>query len=115
MLWWEEGFCRMLADRGRFVIRYNHRDTGRSVTYPPEAPEYTGSDLDDDALGVLDAFGLAAAHLVGISMGGGIRQSLAIRHPERVASLTLISTDRRAGAASLHRSVRPSVMGCPIR
>jgi hypothetical protein len=37
------------------VIRYDHRDTGRSVTYPPEAPEYTGSDLDDDALGVLDA------------------------------------------------------------
>ena len=35
MLWWEEGFCRMLADRGRFVIRYDHRDTGRSVTYEP--------------------------------------------------------------------------------
>ena len=35
MLWWEEGFCQMLADGGRFVIRYDHRDTGRSVTYEP--------------------------------------------------------------------------------
>jgi pimeloyl-ACP methyl ester carboxylesterase len=38
MLWWEEGFCRMLADGGRLVIRYDHRDTGRSVTYPPGRP-----------------------------------------------------------------------------
>ena len=45
MLWWEEGFCRMLADGGRFVIRYDHRDTGRSVTYEPGHPEYTGADL----------------------------------------------------------------------
>src|SRR6266508_5999006 len=43
MLWWEEGFCRMLADGGRFVIRYDHRDTGRSVTYEPGHPEYTGA------------------------------------------------------------------------
>src|SRR5207247_4382269 len=53
---------------------------------------YTGRDLDEDALGVLDAFGVATAHLVGISMGGGIAQSLAVAHPDRVASLTLIST-----------------------
>ena len=40
MLWWEERFCRMLADGGRFVIRYDHRDTGRSVTYEPGRPGY---------------------------------------------------------------------------
>src|SRR5688572_19649514 len=45
MLWWEEGFCRMLAGAGRFVIRYDHRDTGRSITYEPGQPEYTGADL----------------------------------------------------------------------
>ena len=55
MLWWDEGFCRMLADGGRFVIRYDHRDTGRSVTYEPGHPQYTGADLVADAVGVLDA------------------------------------------------------------
>jgi pimeloyl-ACP methyl ester carboxylesterase len=55
MLWWEEDFCRMLADGGRFVIRYDHRDTGRSVSYEPGRPGYTGTDLVDDAVRVLDA------------------------------------------------------------
>ena len=58
MLWWDEGFCRMLADGGRFVIRYDHRDTGRSVTYEPGHPTYNGADLVADAAGVLDAYGL---------------------------------------------------------
>ena len=55
MLWWEDGFCRMLADGRRFVIRYDHRDTGRSVTYEPGHPEYTGADLVADVAGVLEA------------------------------------------------------------
>lgn len=92
MLWWEAGFCRMLADGGRFVIRYDHRDTGRSVTYPPGRPGYTGADLTGDAVGVLDAYGIAAAHLVGVSAGGGIAQDLALECPDRVLSLVLIST-----------------------
>jgi pimeloyl-ACP methyl ester carboxylesterase len=92
MLWWEEGFCRMLADGGRFVIRYDHRDTGRSVTDPPGRPGYTGADLTADAVAVLDAYGIAAAHLVGVSAGGGIAQELALDCPDRVRSLTLIST-----------------------
>jgi pimeloyl-ACP methyl ester carboxylesterase len=92
MLWWEEGFCRKLADGGRFVIRYDHRDTGRSVTDPPGRPGYTGADLSADAVGVLDAYGIAAAHLVGVSAGGGIAQELALDAPDRVRSLTLIST-----------------------
>src|SRR5688500_20171418 len=78
MLWWEEGFCRMLAAGGRYVIRYDHRDTGRSVTYEPGRPEYTGADLTDDAVGVLDGFGISAAHLVGVSAGGGIAPEVAL-------------------------------------
>jgi pimeloyl-ACP methyl ester carboxylesterase len=92
MLWWEDGFCRMLADAGRFPIRYDHRDTGRSVTYEPGRPEYTGDDLIADAAGVLDAFGIPAAHLVGVSAGGAFAQLLALDFPDRVVSLVLISS-----------------------
>jgi pimeloyl-ACP methyl ester carboxylesterase len=92
MLWWEQGFCRMLADGGRFVIRYDHRDTGRSATYEPGRPEYTGADLVADAVGVLDAYGVPAAHVVGVSAGGALAQLLALGFPDRVLSLVLIST-----------------------
>jgi pimeloyl-ACP methyl ester carboxylesterase len=92
MLWWEEGFCRMLSDGGRFVIRYDHRDTGRSVTYEPGRPGYTGADLVADAAGVLDAYEIAAAHVVGVSAGGALAQPLALDFPDRVSSLVLIST-----------------------
>jgi pimeloyl-ACP methyl ester carboxylesterase len=92
MDWWEDEFCERLAAGSRFVIRYDHRDTGRSVSYEPGAPRYTFRHLVADALGVLDSFGRATAHLVGISMGGAIGQLVAIDHPERVASLTLIAT-----------------------
>jgi len=92
MDWWEEEFCRRLAAGGRFVIRYDHRDTGRSVSYPAGAPGYTGADLAADAAGVLDAFGRRSAHLAGISMGGALAQQVALAHPDRVDSLVLIST-----------------------
>jgi pimeloyl-ACP methyl ester carboxylesterase len=92
MLWWEEGFCRMLADSRRFVIRYDHRDTGRSVTYEPGRPPYTGADLVSDATGVLDAYGLPAAHVVGVSAGGAFAQVLALDFADRILSLVLIST-----------------------
>jgi pimeloyl-ACP methyl ester carboxylesterase len=92
MLWWEDDFCRRLADGGRFVIRYDHRDTGRSVTYEPGRPGYTAADLVADAARVLDAYRIPAAHLVGLSMGGALAQLLALDFPDRVASLVLIST-----------------------
>jgi pimeloyl-ACP methyl ester carboxylesterase len=92
MLWWEEGFCRMLVDGGRFVIRYDHRDTGRSVTYDVGSPGYTSSDLVADAVGVLGAYGVPAAHVVGVSAGGAFAQLLALDFPGRVLSLALIST-----------------------
>jgi pimeloyl-ACP methyl ester carboxylesterase len=92
MLYWDEEFCARLAAGPRFVLRYDHRDTGRSVTSPPGAPNYTSVDLLGDAIGLLDALGIDRAHLVGLSMGGGLAQLAAISHPARVASLTLIAT-----------------------
>jgi pimeloyl-ACP methyl ester carboxylesterase len=85
MDWWETEFCERLAAAGRFVIRYDHRDTGQSTAYEPGAPEYGGDDLDDDTVGILDALEISRAHLVGISL-------VALDHPDRVASLTLIAT-----------------------
>ena len=92
MDWWEDEFCERLASGPRFVIRYDLRDTGQSVSYEPGAPGYDGFDLVADAVGVLDALRIARAHVVGISMGGGIGQHLALEHAGRVATLTLIST-----------------------
>ncbi|MFF1340354.1 alpha/beta fold hydrolase [Streptomyces sp. NPDC058290] len=92
MLWWEAGFCRLLAEGGRFVIRYDHRDTGRSVTYEPGRPGYTGADLVGDAARVLDAHRIPAAHVVGVSAGGALAQLLALHYADRVLSLVLIST-----------------------
>ena len=97
MDWWEDEFCQRLAAAGRFVIRYDHRDTGQSTAYEPGAPGYVSKDLVDDAVGLLDAYGLVSAHIVGMSMGGGIAQSLALDHPGRVASLTLMSTSPGKG------------------
>jgi pimeloyl-ACP methyl ester carboxylesterase len=94
MVWWEEGFCRVLAGGGRFVIRYDHRDTGRSVTYEPGRPGYTGADMVADAAGALDGYGIQAAHVVGVSMGGALAQLVALDFPDRVRSLVLISTSR---------------------
>ncbi len=92
MLWWQDGFCRLLAGHGRFVIRYDQRDTGRSTTYEPERPGYTGGDLLADAVAVLDGYRLASAHLVGVSAGGALVQLMALDFPSRVSSLVLIST-----------------------
>jgi pimeloyl-ACP methyl ester carboxylesterase len=104
MLWWDEDFCRALADGRRFVIRYDHRDTGRSTTSEPGRPEYTGTDLVADAVGVIDAYGLPAAHVVGVSAGGGFAQLLALDFPGRVLSLVLIST---TGALPGERELPP--------
>jgi pimeloyl-ACP methyl ester carboxylesterase len=99
MDWWEDGFCERLMAGCRFVIRYDHRDTGRSVSYQPGAAPYSLRDLAQDALSLLDALGLESAHLVGMSMGGWIGQLVALENPDRLASLTLISTSPTAGTS----------------
>ncbi|WP_086824181.1 alpha/beta fold hydrolase [Allokutzneria sp. NRRL B-24872] len=105
MDWWAAEFCARLAAAGRFVIRYDHRDTGASTCDEPGRPSYTAQALTDDALGLLDAVGVARAHLAGMSSGGAIAQELAVRHPDRVASLTVMSTTFYAGGPDLPRAV----------
>ncbi|GAA3409494.1 alpha/beta fold hydrolase [Paenibacillus hodogayensis] len=96
MIWWEEEFCQRLADAGSFVIRYDNRDVGRSTTYEPGQPGYTFEDMADDAIRVLDAYKIEQAHIVGMSMGGMLTQMIALRHPERVLTITLLSTSNFA-------------------
>ena len=92
MDYWETPFCEQLAATARFVIRYDHRDTGQSVSYEPGKPQYTGMDMAADPIGILDALGIDKAHVVGLSMGGGIAQRIVVDYPDRVASVTFIAT-----------------------
>lgn len=107
MLGWDEGFCALLVGRGFHVVRFDNRDVGRStwIDTPGLDPmsaiaqamggdrsvaPYLLEDMADDAVGLLDHLGLDSAHVVGASMGGMIAQTLAIRSPDRVRSLTSI-------------------------
>ena len=92
MVWWEDELCEQIAAGGRFVIRYDQRDTGRSTSFPVGRPGYAMSDLAADAVGILDALGVKEAHVVGRSMSGGTALFLAVDHPDRVASVTFMST-----------------------
>lgn len=89
MITYHEDFCRGLADRGYFVIRHDNRDVGLS-TKIEDGSSYTLSDMAADTVGLLDVLGIDAAHVVGVSMGGMIAQTVAIEHPSRVLSLTSI-------------------------
>jgi pimeloyl-ACP methyl ester carboxylesterase len=97
MLWWPDTFCRRLAERDRFVIRYDQRDTGLSTKYPPGQPGSDINDVVDDAFAVLDAYGISRAHFVGFSLGGMIGQVAALKNPHRVLSLTVISSSPIGG------------------
>jgi pimeloyl-ACP methyl ester carboxylesterase len=89
-LGWPDEFIDLLVAGGRFVIRYDHRDTGQSTCVDFQKAPYTMADLTADAVGVLDAYGIAAAHMVGASMGGMISQLMSILYPERVLTLTVM-------------------------
>lgn len=91
--WWPREFCARLAERGRFVIRYDHRDTGRSTNYGPGGANYSTEMLADDALSILDAYNIGSAHLVGMSLGGYLSQLLALKAPRRVQTVTLIASE----------------------
>jgi pimeloyl-ACP methyl ester carboxylesterase len=114
MLLWDDGFCEQLAARGFRVIRFDNRDIGRSsqlkgqptptrwqlLRRSPRGAAYTLEDMAADSVGLLDALGIKAAHIVGASMGGMIAQLVAIHYPDRVLSLvSIMSTtgDRRVG------------------
>jgi pimeloyl-ACP methyl ester carboxylesterase len=93
---WPDELIELLVAGGRYVIRYDHRDTGQSTCVDFQKNPYTLEDLTADAVGVLDAYGIAAAHVVGASMGGMIGQLMSIRYPERVLTLTsMMSTPLR--------------------
>jgi pimeloyl-ACP methyl ester carboxylesterase len=105
---WPDEFCRQLADRGYFVIRYDNRDVGLSTKFegmrvdlvmpskPGQRasiagkPPYTLSDTANDGFGLLDALNIGQAHIVGASLGGMIVQRMALEHPQRVLSMTSI-------------------------
>jgi pimeloyl-ACP methyl ester carboxylesterase len=92
MLTWPDDLCGRIGAQRRFVVRYDLRGTGRSTPADPEAPDYTLRDLVADAAGVLDAYELPSAHVVGLGVGGWIAQLLALDHAARVTTLTLIAT-----------------------
>ena len=115
MIGWPDGFCAELVARGMFVLRFDNRDVGLS-THLHDAPtpdpvaafqgdtssaSYDLSDLAEDTVGLLDALGLRAVHLVGASMGGMVAQAVAIEHPERVLTLTSIMSTTGDGEAGL--------------
>jgi pimeloyl-ACP methyl ester carboxylesterase len=90
MLLWDEELCRLIAANGRFVIRYDSRDTGRSEHFDFAVQPYSVADMAADAVGVLDHYGIASAHMVGASMGGMVVQHVALDHRQRVRSITLV-------------------------
>jgi pimeloyl-ACP methyl ester carboxylesterase len=116
MIFWDEQLCEQLAQQGHYVIRFDNRDVGLSTKIEeagvpdvmkaieaimlgePVDPPYTIEDMADDAIGLMDALGIAKAHLCGMSMGGMIAQTIAIKYPQRV--LSLISIYSRMGDPS---------------
>jgi pimeloyl-ACP methyl ester carboxylesterase len=129
---WHEDLVRLFVARGFRAIRFDNRDIGLSQGFDgqgvpnmpmaalmhvvglPLRPPYTLADMADDAAGVLDALGIASAHVCGASMGGMIAQQMALRHARRVRSLTLIMTTsgaRRLPGPSLE--VRRAMLAAP--
>jgi pimeloyl-ACP methyl ester carboxylesterase len=116
LTWWPTALCEQLASAGFFVVRYDNRDTGHSTLFRHarvtkqhlvtaflgrKVPvPYSLRDMARDAFGVLDHLGIRAAHVAGVSMGGMIAQTMALEEPERVLSLTSLSSttgSRRVG------------------
>lgn len=99
LLGWSDGLCKEIVARGFRVIRFDNRDVGLSSKLEG-APAYTLSDMAADATGLLEVLGIPAAHIVGASMGGMIAQLVAIEHPARTLTLTIVMSNL-GGADSL--------------
>ncbi len=127
MNWWDSNLCEGLAARGLFVVRFDNRDTARStkvrqrpvgrLDIPRAAvgllkdPPYTLADLADDSWGLLDHLGVERAHLVGVSMGGMIVQTMALAHPDRCLSMvSIMSTTGRRTVGYQHPRVLPGLL-----
>ncbi len=127
MLGWDEELCRMIAARGYRVVRFDNRDTGHSTKVDGGSPDvmaaiagdgsgasYTLDDMARDSVGLLGELGAEAAHLVGASLGGMISQTVAIRHPERVLSLTsIMSTTGDRAVGQPHPEAIPALLTRP--
>jgi pimeloyl-ACP methyl ester carboxylesterase len=122
MVGWHEDFCEAFAERGYHVIRFDNRDVGRSQQMTGPVPtllqlilrnkrvaHYTLDDMAQDGFHLLDHLGIEPAHVVGVSMGGMIAQTMAARNPERV--LSLVSWMSNTGA---HWSGQPSPRLYPV-
>lgn len=91
LLAWEPGFVERLVAGGRYVVRVDSRDAGRSTTFPVGEPGYGLDDLVADTAALIRELGIGRAHLVGMSQGSAVAQLLTLDHPELVASLTIAS------------------------
>lgn len=87
---WPDEFAQRLADGGLHVIRYDHRDTGRSTTRDFAENPYGIDELAADAVAVLDGWGVDRAHVVGLSMGATITQVIALNHQDRLSGLIMM-------------------------
>ncbi len=132
MIAWPEPFCRMLADAGHFVVRFDNRDIGlsskieeaglpdlermmndRELGRKVEAP-YTLSDMAADTIGLMDGLNIDRAHLCGMSMGGMIGQVMALEYPQRVKSLiSMMSTTNEKDLPSATQAAQEAMMGAP--
>jgi pimeloyl-ACP methyl ester carboxylesterase len=127
MTWWDPELCAALARAGFYVVRYDNRDVGRSTVLDARVSRstlvrafagarvrtpYSMADLAGDAFGLLDHLGLESAHVVGVSMGGMIAQTMAIIRPDRVRSLTsIMSTTGKRTVGWQHPSLIPGLIG----
>jgi pimeloyl-ACP methyl ester carboxylesterase len=89
-LMWPQEFCDLLVEKGFCVVRYDHRDTGKSSKFNFSLNPYTLHDLAEDIIAVIDGFEVKKAHAVGLSMGGTLVQVAALDHPDRFLSATIM-------------------------
>ncbi|TYB67656.1 alpha/beta fold hydrolase [Nonomuraea sp. PA05] len=122
LIQWDETLCELLAEQGHHVVRFDNRDAGLSTHLHEHgapamgaAPPYLLDDLADDTAALMDVLGWTAAHIVGASMGGMIAQTLAIRHPERVLTLTSIMSTPGPSIAPPTEAAAAILMGRPAQ